>query len=81
MLPALKENNFKIQTSRDKSGSIIGQGIFAGYCRIGGKSKTGFSIGITNKIEDTDELGCVGPSFFRNGTVILDLNNNLIYYK
>ena len=81
MLPALKENNFKIQTSRDKSGDIIGQGIFAGYCKIGNKSKTGFSIGITNKIEDTDELGCVGPSFFQNGTVILDPNNNLIYYK
>lgn len=81
MLPALKENNFKIQTSRDKTGDIIGQGIFAGYCKIGDKSKTGFSIGITNKIEDTDELGCVGPSFFQNGTVILDPNNNLIYYK
>jgi hypothetical protein len=81
MLPALKENNFKIQTSRDKSGDIIGQGIFAGYCKIGNKSKTGFSIGITNKIEDTDELGCVGPSFFQNGTVILDPNNKLIYYK
>ena len=81
MLPALKENKFKIQTSRDKSGNILGQGIFAGYCKIGDKSNTGFSIGITNKIEDTDELGCVGPSFFKNGIVILAPNDKLIYYK
>lgn len=81
MLPALKENKFMIQTSRDKSGNIIGQGIYAGYCKIGDKSNTGFSIGITNKIEDTDELGCVGPSFFKNGVVILDPKNKLIYYK
>ena len=81
MLPALKENKFKIQTSRDKSGKIVGQGIFAGYCKIGEKSNTGFSIGITNKIEDTDELGCVGPSFFKNGIVVLDPNNHLIYYR
>lgn len=81
MLPALKKNKFKIQTSRDKSGNIVGQGIFAGWCKIGDKSKTGFSIGITNKIVDTDELGCVGPSFFKNGIVILDPLNNHIYYK
>lgn len=81
MLPALKENKFMIQTSRDKSGNIIGQGIYAGYCKIGDKSNTGFSIGITNKIEDTDELGCVGPLFFKNGVVILDPKNKLIYYK
>lgn len=81
MLPVLKENKFKLQTSRDKSGNIIGQGIFAGWCKIGDKSNTGFSIGITNKMEDTDELGCVGPSFFKNGIVILDPNNHLIYYK
>ena len=81
MLPALKENKFMIQTSRDKSGNIIGQGIYAGYCKIGDKSNTGFSIGITNKIEDTDELGCVGPLFFKKGVDILDTKNKLIYYK
>ena len=81
MFPALKENKFKVQASRDKSGNIIGQGIFAGYCKIGDKTNTGFSIGITNKIENTDELGCVGPSFFKNGIVILDPANNLIHYK
>lgn len=81
MLPALKENKFKLQASRDKSGNIIGQGVFAAWCKIGDKSNTGFSIGITNKIEDTDELGCVGPSFFKNGIVILDPDNHLIYYK
>ncbi len=81
MLPALKENKFKIQTSRDKSGKIIGQGIYAGYCKIGDKANTGFSIGITNKIEDTDELGCVGPSFFKNGTIIISPADSLIYYR
>lgn len=81
MLSALKENKFRIQVSRDRSGNIIGQGIFAGYCKIGDKSNTGFAIGITNKIEDTDELGCVGPSFFKNGIVILAPNNQLMYYK
>ncbi|MCM1066432.1 MAG: hypothetical protein NC418_02525 [Muribaculaceae bacterium] len=81
MLPALKENKFRLQVSRDRSGNIIGQGIFAAWCKIGDKSNTGLSIGITNKIEDTDELGCVGPSFFKNGIVLLDPSNRLIYYK
>ena len=83
MLPILKKNKITISTSRDKAGNIVGQGIFAGYCKIGDKSNTGFSIGITNNKFDfgTGELGCVGPSFFRNGTVILDPENNLIYYK
>ena len=81
MLPLLKERKFKIQVSRDKADNIIGHGIYAGYCKIGDKSNTGFSIGITNHVWPTDELGCVGPSFFQNGTVILDPNNNLIYYR
>lgn len=82
MLPALKENSFKIQTARDNAGKIVGQGIFAAYCKIGDKSKTSFSIGITNNVFfKGNRLGCVGPSFFQNGIVILDPNNNLIYYK
>lgn len=82
MLPVLKENKFKIQTATDRAGNVIGHGIFAGYCKIGDKSKTGFSIGITNKtFWEDDQLGCVGPSFFQNGTVILDPANDLIYYR
>lgn len=80
MLPVLKKNKFKIQNSTDKSFNPVGKGIYAGYCKIGEKSNTGISIGITNQVWDTDELGCVGPSFFKNGTVILDPDNNLIYY-
>lgn len=81
MLPLLKANKFKIQPARDKSGNIIGQGIFAGYCKIGDKTNTGFSIGITNRICFDEELGCVGPSFFKNGTVILDSEMHAIYFK
>jgi len=82
MLRVLKKNNIKIQTATDKSLNVKGQGIYAGYCKIGEKTKTGFSIGITNNtFFEGDRLGCVGPSFFKNSTVILDPNNNLIYYK
>lgn len=82
MLSVLKEMNFKIDTSRNKAGDVVGQGIFAGYCKIGEKSNTGISIGLTNRIYSKGGvLGCVGPSFFQNGTVILDPQNNLIYYK
>ncbi len=82
MLPVLKKNKFKIQAARDKAGNIVGQGIYAGYCKIGDKTNTGFSIGITNKNFNFghDELGCVGPSFFKNGTIILDPKNKLMYY-
>lgn len=83
MLPVLKKNKFQIQKAMDKSCNIVGLGIYAGYCKIGDKSNTGLSIGITNKGFDFghNELGAVGPTFFKNGTVILDPKNNLIYYK
>lgn len=80
MMPVLKENKFTIQEASDKQGNIVGQGLYAGYCRIGDKSKTGFSIGITNRISRYDELGCVGPSFFGKNAVILDRENGVIYY-
>lgn len=80
MMPVLKENKFTIQEASDKQGNVVGQGLYAGYCRIGDKSKTGFSIGITNRISRYDELGCVGPSFFGKNVVILDRENGVIYY-
>lgn len=43
MLPVLKKNKLMIQAARDKAGNIVGQGIYAGYCKIGDKSNTGFS--------------------------------------
>lgn len=81
MLPTLKKNKFNILTSTDKSLNTVGQGIYARYCKIGKKINKGISVGITNRIAFDKNLGSVGPSFFKNGTVILDPTNKLIYYK
>lgn len=80
MLPLLIEKQFKILPSCDQSGNIIGYGIYARFCRIGDLTNAGISIGITNRFWREDWLGCVGPSFFSKGTVILDPDENLIYY-
>ncbi len=79
--PFIKDNRFKVLPSKDKSGSIIGQGLFAQYCKIGEQKVTGISIGITNRTWEKFELGCVGPSFFSKGYIVFDPECNLIYYK
>lgn len=83
MLPILKKHKFDIQKTMDKAWNLVGYGVLVGYCKIGDKTKTGFPIGITNNIFESwqGQLGCVGPSFFKNGTVILDPKNKLIYYN
>lgn len=79
--PFVNANKFKVLPSRDKSGNAGGQGIYAQYCRIGDQKATAISIGITNRTSFDYALGCVGPSFFGKGAVILDFTHNLIYYK
>ncbi len=79
--PFIKANKFKVLSGEDKAGNAIGQGIFAQYCRLGDQKLTGIPIGITNRIWFDFALGCVGPSFFTKGYVLLDPAQNRIYYK
>lgn len=80
--PFIKGNKFKVLPAKDKStGDVIGQGIYAAYCKIGKRSLRDISVGITNRVWRSDSiLGCVGPTFFK-GSVILDPVNKIIFYE
>ncbi|MDE7153332.1 MAG: hypothetical protein K2O00_02655 [Muribaculaceae bacterium] len=79
--PFINKNKFKVFPTRDKSGEIIGSGLLARYCKIGDQEVFGVSIGITNRVWFDYALGCVGPSFFTKGYVVIDSERNTIYYK
>lgn len=79
--PFINRNKFKVLPARDRSGEIIGAGLFARYCKIGNQEVCGVSIGITNRVWFDYALGCVGPSFFTKGFVVIDPERNIIYYK
>lgn len=77
----LKKHKFKIAKARDKAtGKVVGEGIFAGSCKLGDRTLYGTSVGITNRLWREDSFGCVGSKFFKNGTIAIDPDNMLILY-
>ena len=77
----IKRNGFKIFPAKDKSDNNVGNGIYADYCRVGRQKIRNASIGLTDRIYISDILGCIGPSLFMKGYVIIDTKNNVIYYE
>ena len=76
----LKTGKFKKQTAKaTKSGKKAGKGIFAGFCNVGDRTIRGISVGISEKI-DLPAIGCVGPSLFLKGEVVIDPENEVILY-
>ena len=83
--PAVKSfvngNDIKAYAIKDKSGQIMGYGILANSCRIGKKTNNNASVGVVDMKLKSGYLGCIGPSFFDKGCVVIDVKNNVIYYK
>ena len=78
----LKNAGIRVFPSYDKSsGEVVGEGIFAQYCKIGELTMKGASIGITNKMWFKDAFGCVGPALFGKNDVIIDPVHNKIFYS
>lgn len=79
----LKEKEFKISHAGNKKGKLIESGIYALYASkltIGGKKINNISVAITTTVAlNNEELGFVGPSFFK-GRIIIDSKNRLIYF-
>lgn len=77
----IKRNDFKIFPAKDKLGNNVGNGIYASYCNVGWQRIRNTSIGLTNRIYISDILGCIGPSLFMKGYVIIDTKKSIIYYE
>lgn len=81
ILSYIKRNGFRIFPAKDESGNNVGNGIYAGSCMVGKRRMRNISIGLTDRIYISDILGCIGPSLFMKGYVIIDTKNNVIYYE
>ncbi|MCM1071379.1 MAG: hypothetical protein NC210_05395 [[Clostridium] fimetarium] len=79
----LKKHKFKVAKAKDKvTGKVVGEGIFAGSCKLGDRTIYGTSVGITNRLWREDSFGCVGTKFFKNGTIAIDPDNmRLLYWE
>lgn len=79
----LKEKEFKISHAGNKKVKLIEQGLYSIYVsklKIGGKKINNILVAITTTVAlNNEELGFVGPSFFKD-RIIIDNKNRLIYF-